>query len=130
KKVVVEKDGRKKDISFRKILLNRCQKEFKKENSIEKTINEKLADLVNQGLKEEELQKRKIDLQDQVHQAKRRTLGNIQFIGELFKLKMLTESIMHDCAVELLRRNDEESFECLCKLLITIGKDLDHKKGK
>ena len=51
KKVVVEKDGVKKDISFRKILLNRCQKEFEKENSIEKTINEKLADLVNQGLK-------------------------------------------------------------------------------
>lgn len=50
KKVVVEKDGVKKDISFRKILLNRCQKEFEKENSIEKTINEKLADLVNQGL--------------------------------------------------------------------------------
>ena len=50
KKVVVEKDGVKKDISFRKILLNRCQKEFEKENSIEKTINEKLADLENQGL--------------------------------------------------------------------------------
>ncbi|XP_044171027.1 eukaryotic translation initiation factor 4 gamma 1-like isoform X3 [Acropora millepora] len=130
KKVVVEKDGVKKDISFRKILLNRCQKEFEKENSIEKTINEKLADLVNQGLNEEELQKRKSDLEDQVHQAKRRTLGNIRFIGELFKLKMLTESIMHDCVVKLLRSNDEESFECLCKLLVTIGKDLDHEKGK
>ncbi|KAK2557679.1 Eukaryotic translation initiation factor 4 gamma 1 [Acropora cervicornis] len=130
KKVVVEKDGVKKDISFRKILLNRCQKEFEKENSIEKTINEKLADLVNQGLNEEERQKRKSDLEDQVHQAKRRTLGNIRFIGELFKLKMLTESIMHDCVVKLLRSNDEESFECLCKLLVTIGKDLDHEKGK
>ena len=50
KKVVVEKDGVKKEISFRKILLNRCQKEFEKENSLEKTINEKLEDLVNQGL--------------------------------------------------------------------------------
>ena len=50
KKVVVEKDGVKKDISFRKILLNRCQKEFEKENSLEKMINEKLAHLVNQGL--------------------------------------------------------------------------------
>ncbi|XP_015747286.1 PREDICTED: eukaryotic translation initiation factor 4 gamma 1-like [Acropora digitifera] len=130
KKVVVEKDGVKKDISFRKILLNRCQKEFEKENSIEKNVNEKLADLVNQGLNEEELQKRKSDLEDQVHQAKRRTLGNIRFIGELFKLKMLTESIMHDCVFKLLRSNDEESFECLCKLLVTIGKDLDHEKGK
>ena len=52
KKVVVEKDGVKKDISFRKILLNKCRKEFEKEkfNSLEKTINEKIADLVNQGL--------------------------------------------------------------------------------
>ncbi|XP_015749605.1 PREDICTED: eukaryotic translation initiation factor 4 gamma 3-like isoform X2 [Acropora digitifera] len=120
----------KKEVSFRKILLNRCQMEFEKENSLEKMINEKLADLVNQGLNEEELQKSEIDLQDQVHQAKRRTLGNIQFIGELFKQKMLTERIMHDVAVKLLRSNDEESFECLCKLLVTIGKDLDHEKGK
>ena len=50
KKVVVEKDGVKKDIYFRKILFNRLQKEFEKENSLGKTINEKVADLVNQGL--------------------------------------------------------------------------------
>ena len=37
---------------------------------------------------------------------------------------------MHDCVVKLLRSNDEESFECLCKLLVTIGKDLDHEKAK
>ena len=50
KKVVVEKDGMEKEISFRKVLLTRLQKEFERENSLEKTINEKLADLVNQGL--------------------------------------------------------------------------------
>ena len=43
---------------------------------------------------------------------------------------MLTESVMHDCVVKLLKSNDEESFECLCKLLFTIGKDLDHAKAK
>lgn len=37
---------------------------------------------------------------------------------------------MHDCVVKLLRSNDEESFEGLCTLLVTIGKDLDHEKGK
>ena len=37
---------------------------------------------------------------------------------------------MHDLVVKLLRSNDEESFECLCKLLVTIGKDLDHERGK
>ena len=45
KKVVVEKEGVKKDISFRKILLNRCQKEFEKEKSVEKRVNEKLEHL-------------------------------------------------------------------------------------
>ena len=37
---------------------------------------------------------------------------------------------MHDCVVKLLKSNDEEAFECLCKLLVTIGKDLDHVKAK
>ena len=50
KKVVVEKDGAKKDITFRKILLNKCQKEFEKEKSIEKKTHEKLEDLTKQGL--------------------------------------------------------------------------------
>ena len=54
KKVVVENDGVKKDVTFRKILLNKCQKEFfsflKKEKSIEKKIYEKLEDLIKQGL--------------------------------------------------------------------------------
>lgn len=35
------------------------------------------------------------------------TLGNIKFIRELFKLKMLTEAIMHDCVVKLLKNHDE-----------------------
>ena len=50
KKVVVEKEGVKKDISFRKILLNRCQKEFEKEKSVEKRVNEKLEHLSKEGL--------------------------------------------------------------------------------
>ncbi len=62
--------------------------------------------------------------------ARRRSLGNIRFIGELFKLKMLTESIMHDCLLKLLRSNDEDSLECLCRLLTTVGKELDHAKAK
>lgn len=53
-----------------------------------------------------------------------------RFIGELFKLKMLTESIMHDCILRLLRSHDEDSLECLCRLLTTIGKDIDYEKSK
>ena len=46
----MEKEGVKKDVTFRKILLNRCQKEFEKEKSIEKRIHEKLEALTKEGL--------------------------------------------------------------------------------
>ena len=37
---------------------------------------------------------------------------------------------MHDCVFKLLRAGDEESLEAMCKLLFTIGKDLDTDKAK
>ena len=40
---------------------------------------------------------------------------------------------MHDCLTRLLRGKngtDEENLECLCNLMKTIGKDLDHQKSK
>lgn len=42
---------------------------------------------------------------------------------------MLTEAIMHECIRKLLSQGDEESLECLCRLLKTIGKELDEGKG-
>lgn len=54
----------------------------------------------------------------------------MKLIGELFKLKMLTAHIMHDCVVKLLKDEHEESLECLCKLMSTIGKDLDTPNAK
>ena len=47
---------------------------------------------------------------------------------------MISEKIMHECILKLLRTNKSESMEdhleCLCKLLSTIGKDLDHADAK
>ena len=37
---------------------------------------------------------------------------------------------MHDCLLKLLRSNDEDSLECLCRLVTTVGKELDHAKAK
>lgn len=37
---------------------------------------------------------------------------------------------MYDCVVKLLKSNDEEVFECLCKLFVIIGKDFDYVKVK
>lgn len=55
-----------------------------------------------------------------------RSVGNIRFIGELYKLGMLTDNIMFRCIQSLLNdTSDEERLECLCKLLTTIGKSLE-----
>eukprot|EP00644_Phytophthora_capsici_P016747 jgi/Phyca11/572341/estExt2_Genewise1.C_PHYCAscaffold_470331 len=72
---------------------------------------------------------------------KLRMLGNIRFIGELYRKGMLQERIMHECIMKLMdvrmsgdgtlvcvhpnNPPDEESIESLAKLLTTMGKDLD-----
>ncbi|XP_044059610.1 eukaryotic translation initiation factor 4 gamma 1-like [Siniperca chuatsi] len=116
-------------VNFRKLLLNRCQKEFEKDKDDDVIFEKKQKELEASSV-EEEKQRLTEELQDSKDKARRRSLGNIKFIGELFKLKMLTEVIMHDCIVKLLKNHDEESLECLCRLLSTIGKDLDFEKAK
>lgn len=63
---------------------------------------------------------------------RRRTLGNIRFIGELFKLSMLSETIMHNCILQLLSnaKINEDGGESLCILLKIVGEELDHKRGQ
>merc|ERR1719193_2547100 len=139
-----EKDGKSAeekskggDVYFRKILLNRCQKEFEAGALLETNFEEEFKKI---QLIKDEKEKAQAEEEHQINtsKAKRRYLGNIRFIGELFKLKMLTEPIMHDCICKLLSKkeakqpdkHDEESLECLCRLLSTIGKDLDHDESK
>ncbi|CAK6962233.1 eukaryotic translation initiation factor 4 gamma 3-like [Scomber scombrus] len=116
-------DKRGTSVNFRKLLLNRCQKGF--EEKYERNQNK--LDSAALSTEHEQLP---AELEEAMDEAQRRSIGNIKFIGELFNLKMLTEAILHDCVVKLLNNKDEESLECLCTLLTTIGKGLDHEKAK
>lgn len=102
---------------YRKYLFNRCQVEFEKGWK----VNMPEVDEVDGMMTEEYYAAAK---------AKRQGLGLIQFIGELFKLDMLSERIMYNCMIRLCNNaptaGDEEA-ESLCKLLTTVGKNLDHK---
>lgn len=114
-----------KVINFRTMLLTRCQREF--DTDYLASINhDELQEEINNCTDENKKRELKEILQEKANKAKRRSLGNIRFIGELFKLSMLTEGIMNDCIDRLLKQdNDEENLECLCKLLATIGKNMD-----
>lgn len=84
-----------------------------------------------QGIKPKESPE-ELDLDVWVMKLKRRMLGNVKFIGELFKQQLLKEKIMHECIKLLLGSLDEsntvpddESIEAAAKLFFTIGKQLE-----
>ncbi|OJJ46561.1 hypothetical protein ASPZODRAFT_132630 [Penicilliopsis zonata CBS 506.65] len=104
---------------FRKYLLNRCQEEFERGWKI------------NLPPKPEGVTEEIAMMSDEYYTAaaaKRRGLGLVKFIGELYKLGMLTERIMHECVKKLVDYEgtpDEAEVESLTSLLRTIGGSLD-----
>ena len=65
--------------------------------------------------------------------ARRQGLGLIQFMGELYKLQMLSEHIMHKWVKKLLDNvgyPEDEGVERLCRLLTTVGKLLDNPRSR
>ncbi|XP_054780323.1 eukaryotic translation initiation factor 4G isoform X3 [Prosopis cineraria] len=111
-------------ITFKRLLLNKCQEEFERGEREQEEANKDDEGEVKQSNEEREEKRIK---------ARRRMLGNIRLIGELYKKKMLTERIMHACITKLLgsyKDPDEEDIEALCKLMSTIGAIIDHPKAK
>jgi translation initiation factor 4G len=108
---------------FRKYLLNRCQEEF--ERGWEVNLPEKPEGESGEAAL----------LSDAYYvaaAAKRKGLGLIQFIGELYKLKMLTLRIMHECVLKLLDFEgmpDESAIESLTKLLRTVGSTMEQEEA-
>ncbi|KAG1746343.1 hypothetical protein EDB19DRAFT_353109 [Suillus lakei] len=125
---------------FRKYLLNQSQEDFERgwfakeviaaaaaakasDDQATKTAHQKM------GMEGAELYFDECYAAEQVH---RQRLGLIKFIGELFKLQMLTERVMHDCVETLLDNTEnpeEEEIEILCQLLKMVGELLDTPKA-
>merc|ERR1712142_1156754 len=113
-------------VNFRKLLISRCQKEFEKDY-MENLDREKYVQDMAAATTEDDKKRVKIEFEQMEMKLRRRSLGNIRFIGELYKLNMLTARIMHECVKKLLMTTDEESLECLCRLVTTVGKDLEEE---
>lgn len=116
-------------ITFKRLLLNKCQEEFER--------GEKEEAEANNVERDGEMTCNVVEREEKKLRARRRMLGNIRLIGELYKKKMLTERIMHECIKKLIGKDqtqyenpDEEDIEALCKLMSTIGVMIDHYKSK
>nr|CAG8452367.1 12326_t:CDS:2 [Entrophospora candida] len=109
---------------FRRFLLNHCQEDFEKVSKVNIPIPSN--------------EKGELDLlSDEYYystKAKRSRLGLMCFLGELFKLGMFTERAIHECILSQIQSANEvpgeEAIEKLCKLLTTVGKQLDHGHDK
>ena len=111
-------DTRVRKVTFKRCLLNKCQEEFERADRYDEMNDEETVGL-DAAAKASKNRRVRI-----------RMLGNIKFIGELFAHKILNEKIMHDCVKRLLGQKDEDTIECLCKLMTTIGKLLDRPEAK
>uniref|UniRef100_A0A4W4G5I4 Eukaryotic translation initiation factor 4 gamma 2 n=1 Tax=Electrophorus electricus TaxID=8005 RepID=A0A4W4G5I4_ELEEL len=116
--------SQKQSTTFRRLLISKLQDEF--EN---RARNVEIYDKNDGPLTSEEEEQRAI--------AKIKMLGNIKFIGELGKLDLIHESILHKCIKTLLEKKKRiqlkdmgEDLECLCQIMRTVGPRLDHEKAK
>ncbi|KAF8622721.1 hypothetical protein AX15_006812 [Amanita polypyramis BW_CC] len=124
---------------FRKYLLNRCQEDFERGWVAKETTTAAKKAMEDQDVKDanEKSTDGEVALYSGgyyvAQKVKRQGLGLIKFIGELFKLQMLTERIMHECIKKLLgnvENPEEEEIESLCKLMTTVGALLDVVKAR
>ena len=75
-----------------------------------------------------ELQKEYENLQNKV---KRRAMGNTKFVGELYKIGMLSINIMNNCIRQFVISNNETELEALSKLIPAIGRRMEgEEKGR
>jgi len=100
-----------KPITFKELLINWCKEVFESKSDVE-----------TEGLTAREAMRA-------VDKDKTRALGTIRFLGELYNKGLLPEQMMHACLRGFLLDVDtpeEQELECLCKLIMTVGKRVDH----
>jgi len=148
-----EKDALKRN-SFKRRLVIRCQDEFEHAvgrdeayGELENMKKDRDAKVKAGGLTNDERAALEAEIEEKSSTLKKRMLGNVRFIGELFKKSLLLPSIMHQCIMVLIGTTDEEGrfvgfkddppptgygqpqneydLDMLSRLLRTVGKNLD-----
>ncbi|TDG39244.1 hypothetical protein AWZ03_014335, partial [Drosophila navojoa] len=109
---------------FRNALLDKTEKEFTQNVSQGAAKERKLQPIIEKIKKcNDPNEKAELEalLEEEERKIRRRSGGTVRFIGELFKISMLTGKIIYSCIDTLLNPASEDMLECLCKLLTTVG---------
>jgi translation initiation factor 4G len=114
--------------TFKKNLISQCQREFerhKEEALVFNEIEEEMSQI--EKLPDSEREEKKALLEEKHFKIRQRANGTVKFIGELYKIDMLTFKIMNQCVNILLEQPTEEKVERVCKLLTTIGMKMERE---
>ena len=120
----VTKEGSDEVVDFRSLLLEQCRNEFQRDYISESDKKKYAEDMKNA---ENEEGKRKVKTEFELLESKmrKRSLGNMRFIGELYLQQLTRQQIIHQNIISrLLSTIEEESLECLCRFLTTCGAKL------
>ncbi|GKY95874.1 hypothetical protein MPSEU_000548000 [Mayamaea pseudoterrestris] len=144
-RVECESDANKKN-HFKNSLLNKCEEEFSKEDIYADWKKEKAAyEEHKASMTDAERAEKEEAFKFRRMRIKKQMLGNVKFIGQLYKKRLLTKKIMRFCITKLLKIDetkdpttsiitytdngsvdmDEEDHEALCNIFTTIGSTID-----
>ena len=121
--------GDKKNLRY--FLLSQCQREFERGRAADLVIEAKRKEL-DAISTQEERNRLTEELVLMTDENRRRSLGNVKFIGELYKVGMIATSIIKRCMQDLLKCaggtvDGEEALENLCRMLTTVGHRLSQQ---
>lgn len=112
--------------TFETLLIRVCQDKFVNRSHYSEKIINSTAD-------------NDIDEEEKRYIAKQKILGNVKFIGELFKLEILNAATLYKMLEQLLDKKSRpystledrcEDMECLSQIFRTCGRQLDTEKSK
>ncbi|KAI3413947.1 hypothetical protein GPALN_011418 [Globodera pallida] len=120
-------DKQTQDKSFRTELIQKCQKTFLVSDQFDEKISELKKKIDELGETDEKGRARlEEEIESRRSKEKRRLLGIIRFISQLYRHHLLIDQIVYWCAIELIKRNtltkDEVYIEYAVELLETVGK--------
>ena len=121
----------KKRTDFQRMLLQKCQTKFEAEEKYQAAAAQEDNDAKDMTAAEKRARAREQEQDRKSH--KKNKLGNINFIGELYKKEMLPPVVLTGCIDVLLPKDgedpEEDSIEMCCKLLTSVGQNLDRQGG-
>merc|ERR1712224_266335 len=121
--------------TFKRVLLNQCQRVFESHASWEEAFNR----AKDPSLTAKEQQKALEEAEITRFKIKQRSLGIVQFVAHLFLNQLLSEKRVHVCMSELLQRIEKElnqtppvteGVEVFAKIITEVGETIDNGPNK